>query len=133
MPNMTKRGSLFGPCKDWGKKSRLIHGTRQFVLDEMTGWEKEERFEKWGGIGTLDKATYTVVESDSFSTLTQEDLDEMAPDGMEHIDIRSWKEWKRPCKCWQTGKWEELDGTRRSHSLRNWGHRVRKSRVARLQ
>src|SRR6266576_1830597 len=55
----------------------------------MTGWEKEERFEKWGGTGTLSKAMYTVVETDSFGTLTQEDLDGLAPDGEEYIDTRT--------------------------------------------
>ena len=107
---MTKRGNLFGPCKDWGKKSRLIHGTRQFVLEEMTGWEKEKRFEAWGGVGTLDKAMYTVMETDSFSTLTQEDLDGMALDGVEYIDTRTVEGMERPMQMlsdWEMGgvKW----------------------------
>ena len=31
----------FGPCRDWGKKSILIHGQRQYCLEEMGGWVKE--------------------------------------------------------------------------------------------
>ena len=36
------RGDIkFGPCRDWGKKSILIHGQRQYCLEEMGGWVKE--------------------------------------------------------------------------------------------
>ena len=31
----------FGPCSNWGKKSILIHGQRQYCLEEMKGWVKE--------------------------------------------------------------------------------------------
>ena len=36
------RGDIqFGPCRDWGKKSIMIHGQRQYCLEEMRGWVKE--------------------------------------------------------------------------------------------
>ena len=36
------RGDIeFGPCRDWGKKSILIHGQRQYCLEEMGGWVRE--------------------------------------------------------------------------------------------
>ena len=31
----------FGLCRDWRKKSILIHGQRQYCLEEMGGWVRE--------------------------------------------------------------------------------------------
>src|SRR6266576_3852782 len=75
----------------------------------MTGWEKEERFEKWGGTGTLSKAMYTVVETDSFGTLTQEDLDGLAPDGEEYIDTKTVEGMERAMQMLSDG---EMGGVR---------------------
>src|SRR4029077_4899164 len=106
---MTKRGALFSPVKDWGKASRLIHGTRQYVLEEMTGWEKEEKFGKWGGVGALDKGRNTVQESDSFGTMTQEELDRLAPDGEEYIDTRTTEGMEKAMRLMAGG---EMDGVK---------------------
>ena len=56
------RGDIkFGPCRDWGKKSILIHGLQQYCLEEMRSWVKdgEDRngvFQARGGEILLNQA-----------------------------------------------------------------------------
>ena len=38
---MVRRDVKFGPCIDWGKKSILIHGQRQYCLEEMGAWVRD--------------------------------------------------------------------------------------------
>lgn len=40
---------VYGPVKDWGRTSKLIHGTRQYVLEEVTKWEAMGKFKDLGG------------------------------------------------------------------------------------
>jgi len=58
--------SVFGPLRDWGRKSKLILEKRekgrvvekrQFVLDEAKGWGKSEKFQKLKGEAILNEAT----------------------------------------------------------------------------
>ena len=42
------RGLVYGPCTDWGRRSRLIYGQRQYVIDEMAGWTSMWAFRELG-------------------------------------------------------------------------------------
>ena len=44
------------PCTNWGKSSRVICGERQYVLEEVSGWTSNGKFQELAGQATLDQA-----------------------------------------------------------------------------
>jgi hypothetical protein len=87
---MVKPNVLFGPCRDWGKKSVLVHGTRQYCLEEMSGWvgKGNEVFEGLGGEQTLKSAVeYTWSRTKSGDIVSQEFIDSKTKD-KEFVDTR---------------------------------------------
>src|SRR4029077_1457566 len=83
---MSKRGAIFGPCKNWGQKSTVVHGTRQYKLEEVTGWQKEPAFINAGGMRILQEAIERSKEKVAAGGVSQGEMDVAATDGIEYID-----------------------------------------------
>ena len=47
---------VYTPVKDWGRESKVIHGERQYVLDEVTSWTAMGRFQDLEGQEVLEAA-----------------------------------------------------------------------------
>ena len=89
------RGDIkFGPCRDWGKKSILIHGQRQYCLEEMGGWETEggDRngvFQARGGEIILNQAVVRISQArGQKEPMTQAGIDALTTD-VVYLDTRT--------------------------------------------
>ena len=89
------RGDIkFGPCRDWGKMSILIHGQRRYCLEEMGGWVREggDRngvFQARGGEILLNQAVIGMSQArGQKEPMTQEGIDALTAD-VVYLDTRT--------------------------------------------
>ena len=89
------RGDIkFGPYRDWGKKSILIHGQWQYCLEEMGGWVREggDRngvFQARGGKILLNRAVIGMSQArGQKEPMTQESIDALTTDVI-YLDTRT--------------------------------------------
>src|SRR6266576_1462962 len=127
------------PCTNWGKKSRIICGERQYVLEEVTGWTNMGRFGELAGQETLDQALRRTQQceliSEDGTPLSWPSTMKEAEEGMEeHLVIESEEGVERVLGILSKGYWvqeEELGEVPREMQTRiNLGEEVALGRDA---
>ena len=119
----TKGKSIkYGPCTDWGKSSVLVHGGRQYKLEEVTKWTNLGKFEEADKRRELQEflamqverakeATTTSSEGTVYTwDLTQQVIDEIAPE-VEAVVVDGEEAIERVTGLIREGLWVQLWGS----------------------
>ena len=112
----------YGPCTDWGKSSVLVHGGRQYKLEEVTKWTNLGKFEEADKQRELQEflarqaervkeATITSSEGTVYTwDLTQQVIDEIAPE-VEAVVVDGEEAIERVTGLIREGLWVQLWGS----------------------